>query len=74
MDAVIIRVIDLPFGVNGLTVKDAEGDYNVYLNARLCGEKQVETFRHELDHIQSGHFYDQKPVRAKEMETQSRMR
>lgn len=68
MDAVIIRVIDLPYKVNGLTVKDEEGDYNIYLNARLSDERRVKAFRHELRHIKLGHFYSDFPVDVKEAE------
>lgn len=74
MDAVIIRVIDLPYKVGGLTVKDEEGDYNIYLNARHSGDKQAESFKHELDHIEHGHFYTHFPVSVLEYETKSRNR
>lgn len=66
MDAVIIRIIDLPHGVYGVTVKDEEGDYNVYLNARLSFEARVVAFRHELEHIKNGDFYNDLTVREKE--------
>lgn len=63
MDAVIIRVIDLPHGVGGMTVKDSNDDYNIYLNARLSGDAQVVAFRHELDHIRKGDFFSEDAVR-----------
>ena len=72
MDAMIIRTIELPWGVKGLTVKDEEGDFNVYINIRLSEDKRIEAFEHELDHIKRGHFYDQKPVFVKELETKNR--
>lgn len=71
MDAVIIRVIDLPYKVRAVTVKDAEGDYNIYLNARLSGDQQAKAFRHEATHIRLGHFYSEKPVFVKEAETKN---
>lgn len=71
MDAVIIRMIDLPYKVDGFTVKDSEGDYNVYINARHSDGKRVETFRHELDHIKRGHFYRSEPVSVLEYETKT---
>ena len=66
MDSVIIRIIDLPIGVDGMTVKDSNDDYNVYLNARLSGDQQVIAFHHELDHIKNGDFYNEESVRDKE--------
>lgn len=66
MDLVIIRKIDLPYGVGGMTVKDSNDDYNVYLNSRLSGEQQVIAFEHELEHIKNGDFYTEEDVREKE--------
>ena len=66
MDVVIIRLIDLPHTVKGMTVLDEEGDYNVYLNARLSGEQRVVAFRHELEHIKNGDFYREDSVGEKE--------
>jgi len=66
VDAVIIRLIDLPPSVKGCTVKDENDDYNIYINARLSEDGRVEAFRHEIDHIRLGHFYDSMPVSEKE--------
>ena len=68
MDSVIIRILDLPETVRGFTVKDENDDYNVYINARLSADGRAEAFRHEIDHIRFGHFYDQKTVADKEKE------
>lgn len=57
MDAVIIRKIDLPTDVPGITVLDDNGDYNIYLNDRLSCDAQANAFRHEVEHIRQGHFY-----------------
>lgn len=67
MDCVIIRVIDMPMSLRGATVKDENGDYNIYLNARYSEETRAAAFRHEVEHIRQGHFYDQKTVKEKEM-------
>ena len=29
----------MPIGVNGATVRDEEGDYNIYINARISSDK-----------------------------------
>jgi len=72
LDAVIIRVIDMPVTVRGITVKDSNDDYNIFLNARLSMEMRVIAFRHEVDHIRSGHFYDYRSVAEKELATRLR--
>lgn len=66
MGIVIVRIIDLPYGVKGLTVKDENDDFNIYLNARLSGDEQAKAFRHEVEHIRKGDFYSEDPVALKE--------
>ena len=70
MDCVIIRVVDLPETVHGMTIIDTEGDYNVYINARISEDERVKAYRHEIDHIRLGHFYDERPVAVKEAEAE----
>lgn len=53
----IIRKIDLPTEVSGITVLDENGDYNVYLNDKLSYDAQADAFRHEVEHIRQGHFH-----------------
>ncbi len=57
MDAVIIRIVSMPYEIDGITVNDENGDYNIYLNADIPDDKRVEAFRHEIEHIKQGHFY-----------------
>jgi hypothetical protein len=56
MDDIIIRYVDMPSAVRGSTVRDANGDYNVYLNSKLSQESQIRAYRHELYHIEENHF------------------
>ena len=68
MDTIIVRVIDMPIGVNGATVRDEEGDYNIYINARISSDKQQLAFRHEICHIRQEHFYSGRLVAEMEKE------
>lgn len=72
MDAIITRVIDMPLGVKGVTVKDENDDYNIYLNSRYSPDVQAEAFRHEIDHIRKNHFFDERPVKEKEADIEDR--
>lgn len=36
----IIRYIDLPYTIKGVTVMDSDGFYNVYINSHLSWEEQ----------------------------------
>lgn len=53
-DGCRVRLLDLPFGTKGLLVIDEEDFANIYLNARLSREEQVEALKHELQHFLRG--------------------
>lgn len=59
MEQVIIRLVNLPCAVHGFTVVDADGNYNVYLNANGNTES---TFIHELTHILNNDFYNDEEI------------
>lgn len=56
MEEIIQRNIDLPTTIRGYTIRDHNGDYNIYINARMTTERQIEAYRHELKHIRNGDF------------------
>lgn len=68
MEDIITRVIPMPIGTKGVTVKDSNDDYNVYINSLYSYEVQVQTYNHEKGHILMGHFWDNRPVIMKEDE------
>ena len=46
---------DLPIGIKGFVVEDGVDDfYTIVLNARYSREANIETYRHELKHIEDG--------------------
>ena len=71
MDDVLTRLIDLPDTVPAVTVLDEDGNYNVYINARLSNDNRRIAFEHELKHIKKSHFYTDKPVQECEREANS---
>jgi hypothetical protein len=52
-----IRYVNLPYTVNGVTVMDEEGFFNVYINSRLSYECQQKAIKHELTHIARDDFF-----------------
>ena len=56
MDEVITKLIDMPTKIHGYTAKDKNGDFNIFINARINHETRVETYKHELKHINSDNF------------------
>lgn len=68
MGEVFIRGLKLPLTIEGATVLDADGNYNVYINTSLSYETQKRAVKHELTHIKKEHFYDFEPVIHNELE------
>ena len=68
MNNVIVRFIDLP--VPGMVVTDPDGDYNVYINARLSAEGRKKVYKHEMNHIKGDHFFDDRPLAELEHEAE----
>ncbi len=68
MDDIVCRIIELPSRVNAVTVVDENGDFNVYVNARLSYEQQREAYKHECRHIRGQHFHSHKSVETCEQE------
>ena len=52
----IIRYIDLPYTIKGVTVLDSDGFYNVYINSHLSWEEQNKAVKHDLEHIRRDDF------------------
>ena len=53
-----VILADLPEHIKGMTVRtfDEEECYTIVLNSRLSWEQQLETYRHELNHIADADF------------------
>ena len=62
MTDAFVRLISLPLTVEGVTVPNDDGSFDVYINARLSPARQQETLEHELRHIRHEHFYLDMPV------------
>lgn len=62
-DEYCVRLVDLPYGVNGLVSFDSDGFANIYINAHLTYEKRAKTIRHELKHIANGDAYSSLGIR-----------
>lgn len=58
-----VRLIDLPYGVNGMVSFDVDGFANIYINAHLTYEERAKAVRHELRHIANGDTYNALDIR-----------
>ena len=50
-DDINIIMCDLPCSIGGHTYKSIDGYYTIILNSRLSHERNMQTYQHELDHI-----------------------
>lgn len=57
-----IRQVPLPIRVEGVTLPNDDGSFDIYINSRLSPARQQETLEHELRHIRRGHFYVELPL------------
>lgn len=62
MEEYRIRFIEMPYTINGVTVEDAYGFYNIYINSLLSYKEQQKAIKHELTHIKRDDFYSTKPL------------
>ena len=65
-----VRVVPLPLRVEGVTLPNDDGSFDVYINARLSPQKQQDTLAHELRHIRSGHFSLDMPLERMERQAE----
>lgn len=67
-----VRTIPLPSSVEGVSVPNSDGSFDIYLNARLPEALQKECLAHEVRHIIEDHFYQEaKCVACLEQEANS---
>ncbi|MDR0380678.1 MAG: hypothetical protein LBH86_01600 [Oscillospiraceae bacterium] len=53
----VVRVINMPTGIKGVTSPSEDGAFNVYINARWPYETQRDALQHELNHIRRDDFH-----------------
>ena len=64
-----VRLVELPRTVNGVTLPNDDGTFDIYLNSLLTEDEQRTALEHEIEHIIQDHFYnDVKPIRQIEAE------
>lgn len=68
-----VRLHSLPASIDGVTVPNDDGSFDIYLNANLCEDRQKERLQHEIMHIIQDHFYQEvKAVSQLEQEANTR--
>lgn len=53
----VVRYMELPNKVKAFTIYDDENEfYNIYVNEKLDNFEKKKAIKHELEHIEKGHF------------------
>jgi hypothetical protein len=65
-----VRLIPLPVKVEGVTLPNDDGSFDIYINSRLSPALQQATLEHELRHIRRGHFEAEMPVSRMERQAE----
>lgn len=64
-----VRVVDFPVcSCGGAVTPNDDGTFTVLINARLSHEKNKQSMRHELKHIEHDDFWRDVPVEQMEKE------
>ncbi len=66
-----VRYLDFPATVEGVTVPNDDGTFDIYISRNLSDARRRECLEHELRHINLDHFYSPRPVPALESEARS---
>ena len=61
-----VRLVALPRSVEGVTVPNDDGSFDIYINSRLSEGRRQSVLEHELRHIRLEHFYLDMPVELME--------
>ena len=51
-----VRLVDLPYSVKALVSENDDGTYSMYLNARYGDEQRINSYFHEMEHIERDDF------------------
>lgn len=57
-----VRYVELPLKVDGVTVPNDDGTFDIYINVLHPEAHQRECLEHEVWHITHDHFYNEQPV------------
>lgn len=56
MDNVFTYLVDLPDGLNEIVAPCADGNFTVYIDARLDNVQRQKAYQHAIRHIQNDDF------------------
>jgi len=61
-----VRCAPLPLSINGVTLPNDDGTFDIYINSQLSDDAQKKALCHEIEHIQQCHFYNEQCIARSE--------
>lgn len=71
LEVINVKIIDMDTGIQEQVVKNHDGSYTVFINARYATEAQKKAYLHAIGHIEDGDF-DKENVQEIEREAHRR--
>lgn len=68
-----VRLVPLPASIDGVTVPNDDGTFDIYLNSNLCEARQQDRLQHEIKHVLEDHFY-QESKSVSQLENEANMK
>lgn len=65
-----VRHVPLPRKVEGVSVPNDDGTFDIYINSNLPPERFDAVLAHELRHLEAEHFYLDMPISAMERQAE----
>ena len=65
-----VRYVILPRTVEGVSIPNTDGTFDIYINDLFCDKKKKAILKHELEHLQKDHFYNDLPIGTIEAEAE----
>lgn len=65
-----LRLVELPRKVEGVSVLNDDGSFDIYINSLLPPRRRQEVLEHELAHIRREHFYLDMPLSLMERQAE----
>ncbi len=57
-----VRLVELPRTVDGVSVPNDDGSFDIYINSKLSPARREKALQHELMHLRREHFYVDMPI------------
>lgn len=57
-----VRLVQMPYKVKGVTTRNDDGTFNIFINSIIPENQQRDALEHELDHIDDDDFFNDAPA------------